>query len=84
LLIQLQSSSKNTGIQNIPISNPTFADDLALVSLSPLWLQKLLNLAYEYSCKWRFMFSAEKSNVIIFRDNNKKVFVTMHGMLETI
>jgi hypothetical protein len=71
LLTQLTSASKNTGILSLSLSNPTLADDLALISLSPLDLQMLLNVAYEYSCKWRFMFSAEKSSVVIFRDNRK-------------
>ena len=74
LLIELNNASKNMGILNTKISNPTLADDIALLSLTPAGLQMLLNVAYEYSCKWRFNFSAEKSNVVIFRDNNKKVF----------
>jgi hypothetical protein len=45
LLIQLQSGSKTTGIQHISISNPMLADDVALLSLSPLGLQKLRNVA---------------------------------------
>ena len=66
LIHDLQAGSPNTGILNIPSSCPSLADDLSLIGLSPLALQSLLDIAYNYSRKWRFIFNASKSCVIRF------------------
>ena len=67
LIHDLQAGSPNTGILNIPSSCPSLADDLSLIGLSPLALQSLLDIAYNYSRKWRFIFNASKSCVLRFR-----------------
>ena len=66
LIHDLQAGSPNTGILNIPSSCSSLADDLSLIGLSPLALQSLLDIAYNYSRKWRFIFNASKSCVIRF------------------
>lgn len=73
LIQALQHGSPNTGILNIPSSCPSLADDLSLIAVTPLALQKLLDIAYRYACKWRFMFNASKSCVLQFRAQGAKL-----------
>ena len=56
LIHDLQAGSQNTGILNIPSSCPSLADGQSLIGLSPLARQSLLDIAYNYSRKWRFNF----------------------------
>lgn len=66
LLNCLESVSSNFGVYNVKSTNPTLADDIACLSSSPTSLQKMLNVAFKYSCLWRFSFNAQKSSVVIF------------------
>jgi len=43
-----------------------FADDIVLVAESEEMLQKMLDVVYQYSRKYRFLFNQGKSNVMIF------------------
>jgi hypothetical protein len=73
LLDEIQNLSSNIGVFSIPSSNPTLADDICCLALTPRGLQNTLHKIYEYSTKWRFTFNANKSNVIHFypkRGNN--------------
>lgn len=67
LIQALHYGSPNTGILNKPSSCPSLADDLSLIAVTPLALQKLLDIAHRYACKWRFTFNASKSCVLQFR-----------------
>lgn len=66
LLNCLENVSSNFGVYNVKSTNPALADDIACLSLSPTGLQKMLNVAYRYSCSWRFSFNAQKSSVVRF------------------
>jgi hypothetical protein len=46
-----------------------FADDIALVACSSEALQRLLEVAFAYSRKWRFTFNISKSNVVILQED---------------
>ena len=48
------------------ITNPAFADHIALVATHKPLLQKMLNIAFNFSAKWRFDFNAGKSEILIF------------------
>ena len=72
LVHDLQAGSQNTGILNIPSSCPSLADDQSLIGLSPLARQSLLDIAYNYSRKWRFNFNASKSCVLQFNTQRRK------------
>ena len=56
---------------DINVNHLLFADDLALFSGSRKELQKLLDIVYDYACKWRFRFNIAKSNVVIFGASKK-------------
>ena len=49
----------------ITLNHLLFADDLAICAGSQKDLQRLLNVVYMYSGKWRFKFNIVKSNVMI-------------------
>ena len=66
LLHEIQKLCINVGIFNITSSNPTLADDICCVALTPQGLQNVLCKIYEYSRKWRFKFNANKSSVLHF------------------
>jgi len=51
-----------------------FADDIVLVAENPRMLQKMLDVVYKYSRRYRFRFNQEKSNVMIFGRKCKKRF----------
>ena len=50
----------------IEMSLLLFADDIVLVAENAKMLQKMLEVVYKYSTKFRFRFNREKSNVMIF------------------
>lgn len=45
-----------------------FADDIALLADEKEKLQELMDLTFEYSCKWRFSFNYDKCAVVIFNE----------------
>ncbi|WAR05956.1 hypothetical protein MAR_021325, partial [Mya arenaria] len=71
LLELLERSNQGTNIINIATSNTTLADDIALSAISPSGLQNLLNTAYEYTCKFRYMINSAKSFIMIFGDHSR-------------
>ena len=50
-----------------------FADDIVLIAENEDMLQKMLDVVYEYSKKYRFCFNRDKSNVMIFGGQKKNV-----------
>lgn len=46
---------------------------MALIGISPLALQTLLDITHNYFCKWRFTFNASKSCVLQFRAKKAKL-----------
>ena len=51
-----------------------FADDIVLIAENEDMLQKMLDVVYEYSKKYRFCFNRDKSNVMIFGGKKEKKF----------
>ena len=66
LLSELKSNKLGCSINNIPVNSPSYADDIALVALHKPILQRMLNIAYRFSQRWRFEFNATKSELLIF------------------
>ena len=65
LLKQLMNSGYGATIKGINVTCPAFADDISLVSLFKRGMQVMLNIAYEYSVKWRFNFNHTKTVMIL-------------------
>lgn len=57
-----------------------FADDIALVAENKSDLLKLMDIAYQYSRKWRFSFNYDKCAVVVF--NNKPAECMTYGKCE--
>jgi hypothetical protein len=73
LLIEIEKSKLGAKINNISICCPAYADDIALIALSNGKLQSLMDIAYDYSKKWRFTYNANKSEVMCYgKDKNQK------------
>jgi hypothetical protein len=49
-----------------------FADDIALLADDQTELQKLMDLTYDYSRKWRFTFNYDKCAVVVFGNPEQK------------
>ncbi len=56
---------------NLIISVLAFADDIVLLAESAQELQKLIDIVYRWSNKWRFMINPEKSQVVHYRNAPK-------------
>ena len=50
-----------------------FADDIVLIADSKGNLQKLMDLVWEFSCKWRFNFNYDKTAVLVFQHHRGKI-----------
>ena len=61
---------QNNSSNNTDITSPAHADDLAVMALFQKSLNKLLEIAYDYSIKWFFSFSMEKSIVLTWNANS--------------
>ena len=66
LIEQLIETKLGADIDGIPITCPSFADDMALVTTSTAKMQCLLDIAYQHSRTWRYKYNAAKSEVLCF------------------
>jgi hypothetical protein len=66
----LSGSELGYAIGSIDVSAPTCADDMTLLSVSPIHLQFMIDLAFYDSCRERYTFSTENTKVIVM--NNAK------------
>ena len=66
LMSSLRANAMGAKIGLKYCGNPAYADDIAIVTLHKPLLQKCLNIAFEYSQKWRFEFNSSKTEIIIF------------------
>jgi len=71
LLNKLEESCSGAKAFSLQCGNPTLADDITCIALTPYDLQNMLNVAYAYSKKWKFRFSVEKSCVLVVNNKQK-------------
>ena len=64
-------------ISSMKLSAPSFADDISLLVLYPTFLQHLMNIAYEYSLKWRYEFNNIKSGIVTYDESKPSHFANM-------
>lgn len=69
LLYQLESSGLGFCIYDINCCCPSVADDMLLGSYSKVGLDKMMNICFRYSVKWRYLYNALKSLVIVFNES---------------
>lgn len=78
LLTNLAKSEPCVGIYDLKTGAPTFADDLAIMTLFKPAMNKLLKQGHKHSVKWRYNFNAKKSHSLCFgRDecSSQKLFL---------
>ena len=68
LLVELNNINIGISLFNHSLSSPCFADDLTLVSCYPTCLKILIQIAYEYSCKWRYQFNYDRKTAVVQKD----------------
>ena len=69
---QAQIGAKVVINKNGRVSILMFADDIALVSEDREKLEKLMELTFKYSQRWRFSFNYEKCAVVRFDNQGRK------------
>lgn len=63
LLCQLQNMA--SGVDGVGITCPTYADDIALVSLYKPVMQRLLDICFQHSIRFKYSFNSSKSVLVI-------------------
>ena len=85
LLVELNNFNIGISLFNHSLSSPCFADDLTLVSCYPTCLKILIQIAYEYSCKWRYQFNYDrKTAVVVFGETPVSHSVNMKARQWTV
>ena len=69
LMYELENSKLGFWFIDISCSCPTVADDLLLVSFSKAGLDQMLRICYDYSAKWRYLYSVLKTAIIVFNES---------------
>ena len=77
LLNELSEHNFAICISSMKLSAPSFADDISLLVFYPTFLQHFLNIAYEYSLKWRYEFNNIKSSKVIYGESKPSYFANM-------
>ena len=65
----LESKRIGAFIGNNYYGCPMQADHVALIALTKSDLNKMMDLSYQYSCKWRYTLNPSKSVVLVFGES---------------
>lgn len=77
LLCILQDCGFGLQMYNEILACPTFADDIAIMSYDRKGLQYMVDLAYQYSCKWKFKFNPKKCISMTFGKSKQNVKIKL-------
>ena len=69
LLREICQIKLGASLFNYDLLCPSFADDMTMVSCYPSCLNVLMQLAYQYSCNWRYLFIYTKTYVVAFGES---------------
>ena len=69
LLLELANSKKGAMIKDHYVGAPMYADELSLVSSSPIILQDMLDIVLSYSRKWQYKINPNKSWILVFGES---------------
>ena len=67
LLYEIEASGLGMCFNNIDLCCPTVADGMLIQSYSKAGLDSLIHICLNYSYTWRFLHSAAKSAVVVFK-----------------
>ena len=66
LLVELQESGFGGDMDDINVTCPAYADDIALIATHPAKLQCLLDISMSHSKKWKYKYNAKKSEILVY------------------
>jgi len=65
LLNDIERSGCGSKVMSVCCGNPAFADDVSVLALTPVHLQKMVNFVYKYCQNWNVSI-IDKSSVTVF------------------
>ena len=69
LLVELEESHLCSAICEINTSPLGYADDVAAASISKDRTDRVLDIAYRHSCRWRYKFNPKKSAILVYGES---------------
>jgi exonuclease III len=85
LIKEILASNMGCHVLGVNSSGIGYADDLAILALNKVSMQQMIDIAYRYSCKWRFEFNPKKCAVLIFGNHAVQVpFVLGNAHIKTM
>ena len=66
LLNVLTNHCNAISVNRLSLPSPSFADDVTLLALYPIFLHTFMEMCYEYNIKWRYEFNHIKSSIVTF------------------
>ena len=80
LIVSLRQSGHGISVGRTITTSPAHADDITLMALFKSSLNILLNVAYQYSIQWRYLFNTVKTELMIWGvDTQPSLEVTFGG-----
>ena len=80
LIIEVRDSNLGIIVFNINLSCPCHADDVFLLSLYKMNMNRLLYIVYRYSVMWRYSFNIDKTKYLMWgKDNDPLVDICFGG-----
>ena len=81
LIVELTSKCYGVVINNINVTSPAHADDIATMALYKVYLNHLLHTAYLYSLKWQYYYNLDKIVYMVWgNDRTPEIQVIMGGV----
>ena len=77
LLNELTNHCYAISINQLSLTSPSFADDIALLALNPTFLTSLIGMCYKYSTKWRYEFNPTESGFVTYGETKPVHFEEM-------
>ena len=72
LLVDLENSGLCCKIYGISVSPLGYADDIATASTNKFNTDRVLQMVYDHSCKWRYVFNPKKSAILVYGENSRE------------
>ena len=66
LLNDIERSGCGSKVMSFCCGNPALADDISLLALTPVHLQKMVDIVYDYCQHWNVSINVDKSSVTVF------------------
>ena len=60
-------------MNELRIRSPSFADDITLLALHPLFHGTFMSICYKYGIKWRYEVNDSKSGIVAFVESKPHI-----------